>query len=643
MKLLIPSLFPLTRTLLRVVATVMLAACGNNQLSHTADRVIVLGFDGMDPALAREWMADGSLPNLRQLAENGYFQVLPTSLPAQSPVAWSDFATGGDASVHGIYDFLRRDPESYQPQFSFSGVEQPKHVFDWGDYRIPLGIPEAVNYRKGVPFWLRFEQSGGESTVEGVPVTYPPDPVHEMISGMGVPDLAGTQGTYSFYTTEADTYDHEGGRVIPIKVSDGKVETELLGPQHPMMRDAHWLTLPLKLSRTGNGVNLQLGSEVRSLQPEEWSDWLPVSFPVMPMLAIHGMVRVLLVSGFPDVRLYISPIHADPLHADLPISSPPDFAKHLADRIGRFHTLGMAEETWSLNDEKISDQDFLQMNRIFMHEREQMLYDALQQSRSRLIVSVFVQVDRISHMFWRTRDPLHARHADAEPASKNAIHMIYQESDRIVGEVRKRMRAGDKLIILSDHGFAPYRRSVHLNRWLMENGYLKLKRGSKKKTATLDDIDWGATRAYAIGLNGVYLNLRGREPQGIVAPEQVAALKQEISKALLKFTDPANGEAVLAAVHDTTTSYSQPAQLEAPDLIAGYRPGFRASWETALGQVPDALVSENRSKWSGDHCIEPSFVPGVLFASFKPLHEVPGISGMAKLIEGTLGEGSKGH
>ncbi len=631
------------RTWLAILVAVVLAACNNGQSPQVTDRVIVLGFDGMDPALAREWIADGSLPNLRQLAADGVFQPLPTSLPAQSPVAWSDFATGGDASVHGIYDFLRRDRGNYKPRFSFSGIEQPAHSFDWGDYRIPLGIPEPVNYRKGVPFWLKFEQSGGESTVEGVPVTYPPDPVHEMISGMGVPDLAGTQGTYSFYTTQADAYDHEGGRVIPIKVSAGIVETELLGPQHPLIREERWLSLPLKLSPIKTGVNLELGGEARSLQPGEWSDWLPVSFPVMPMLTIHGMVRVLLVSGFPDVRLYVSPIHADPLHADLPISSPPGFAKDLAGRIGRFHTLGMAEETWSLNDERINDQDFLQMNRIFMHEREQMLYEALQQSHSRLIVSVFVQVDRISHMFWRTRDPLHARHADTEPASKNAIHMIYQESDRIVGEVRKRMRAGDKLIVLSDHGFAPYRRSVHLNRWLLDNGYLKLKRAGKTPSATLDDIDWSATRAYAIGLNGIYLNLRGREAEGIVEPQQAAALKQELSKALLKFNDPSNGEAVLAAVHDTASSYSQPAQTEAPDLIAGYRPGFRASWETALGQVPDALVSENRSKWSGDHCIEPSFVPGVLFVSFKPPHPVPGISGMARLIESALDRGDKSH
>lgn len=594
-------------------------------------RLIVLGFDGMDPQLTERWMDDGTLPTFAALRAEGYYQRLATTNPPQSPVAWASFATGTGAGAHGIYDFLRRDPQTYRPDFSIARYTPPAHSVDVGAWSLPIGNGELRNLRDGEPFWLKAQLAGQRATVQRVPVTYPPDPIHRMVSGMGVPDLRGTQGTYTLFGTRRMTDAESGGRVVRVRMSaEGRIDTELEGPTHPLKPTAPALQLPLVVLARKDGAHVTLGAHSEELKVGEWSDWWPIAFDY-GLGSIPAMVRMRLIEGYPSPLLYVSPIHADPLDSALPLTSPPEYAPALAERIGRFHTLGMPEETWSLNQGHLDEAGYLDMVRTTLAEGEAMLQDALDADDSELVVKVFVQTDRVSHMFWRGLDDAHPLHAESSELARGAIPWIYREADRVLASVRARMRPGDRLVVLSDHGFAPFRRAVHVNRWLIEHGYLKLKAGVTELAPLFADVDWSQSRAYALGLNGLYLNQRGREGQGIVDRGERDALLAELRAGLAQWHD-SDGSSVLRQTFLGSALYAGAHAAEAPDLVLGYAPGFRASWQTSLGAAPSGLIEDNRQPWSGDHCIDPDAVPGVLFASFKPDRPIAGIAAMAHLL-----------
>jgi predicted AlkP superfamily phosphohydrolase/phosphomutase len=322
----------------------------------------------------------------------------------------------------------------------------------------------------------------------------------------------------------------------------------------------------------------------------------------------------------------------------LPLSSPPDYAAQLAEQIGRYHTLGMPEETWSLNQGHLDEAAYLQMVGTTLAEGEAMLYDALDHHDSELVVHVFVQPDRVSHMFWRGLDPTHPMYAESSELARGAVEWIYREADRVLGTVRQRLGPNDQLVVLSDHGFAAFRRAVHVNRWLVQEGYLVLKEGARESAPLFADVDWTRSRAYALGLNGLYLNQRGREAQGMVTADQRDALLQELRERLAQWRD-GNAEQVITQSYLGSELYQGPYSAEAPDLVLGYAAGYRASWQTTLGAVPGALIDDNRQPWSGDHCIDPQAVPGVLFTSFTPDQPVAGIAAMAQLVLGHTPKG----
>ncbi|MDX2417072.1 MAG: alkaline phosphatase family protein [Xanthomonadales bacterium] len=612
----------------------LLAAC-SQAAPPVEQRLIVLGFDGMDPVLARKWMDDGSLPNFRKLATMGEFHPLPTSNPPQSPVAWSDFATGTGPGEHGIYDFLRRDPETYLPDFSISRVVPPQSFLSLFGMKLPLEDGEIINRRVGTPFWSAVEEQGGRSTVLRVPVTFPPDPIHRMMAGMGVPDLLGTQGTYTIYSTRpsisSDTGSSRSVRIRPDR--DGHIESLLEGPADPLKPGAPALNTRLLLDPVGDKVRIRLGDADIQLAPGEWSDWITVSFKYFGPASAMGIVRVYLLSAYPRVQLYVSPIHIDPRDPVVPLSSPAGYAAEMEERFGLYHTIGMPEETWSLNDGHLTDHAFLEVVRKTLQEQENMFYDALDHQDSDLVVSVFVQTDRVSHMFYRGIDPQHALYEDTDAEARDAIHWIYAEADRVLGETMQRMGSGDRLIVLSDHGFAPFRRAVHLNRWLADQNLLVLEGGNQVSSIGFTDVDWSRTRAYALGLNSLYINKAGREAQGIVGEEEAEQIKQQVILSLPHLQDPETGLPVVRGVFDGELLYPANANSDAPDLVIGYEPGFRASWQTTLGGVPASLIDDNNKKWSGDHCISPDAVPGVLFTSFKtdnPLNSIQGIARYAR-------------
>ena len=626
-----------------MVAALLLLGAGPVDEAGAADpapgRTIVLGFDGMDPKLTESWMAEGALPNFARLRQQGHYQPLPTTNPAQSPVAWSSFATGLNPGAHGIFDFLSRNPQTDGPDYSIASVKPPEHVLRAFGYQLPLDQGSITNRRVGTPFWISAEREGQPASVLRVPVTYPPDPVTRMLSGMGVPDLLGTQGTFTLYTTEEIEPETTGGRQIHVEPADGRVETTFAGPPDPFVVEPTPLTIPVVVEqRDGGRVHVTFDDAELDLGSQEWSGWVTVKFTFGGFMGVRGLVRLHLVEGFPNLKLYVSPIQIDPRAPAVPISSPGGYAADLASRIGLFHTIGMPEETWALNEDKISDDAWLDMEATILREREAMFFDTLARQDRGLIVQVFVQTNRVSHMFWRGIDELHPLHEQTSERGKGAIRWIYGEADRILGKTLDAVGPNDRLIVLSDHGFANWRHSVNLNRWLVDNGFMATKPGQPASEQLFANVNWPRTRAYAIGLNDIYLNRRGREALGIVREDEVAAVKREIAEKLKGAVDPETGEPMVLAVHDATEIYAGKMMRDAPDLVVGYAPGYRASWQTALGGVPAALVQPNDRKWSGDHCIEPSRVPGILFTSFAPAQPVGSIAEVPKLIRASLKE-----
>lgn len=612
----------------------LLGSCGQ-EAPRTEQRLIILGFDGMDPVLAEQWMDDGSLPNFRKLATMGGFRPLPTSNPPQSPVAWSDFATGTGPGEHGIYDFLRRDPETHLPDFSISRIIPPQNILPLFGMDLPLENGEIINRRIGTPFWSTVEEQGGRSTVLRVPVTFPPDPIHRMMAGMGIPDLLGTQGTYTIYSTRPLTFsDTSGSRSVRMRPDPrGHIESLLEGPAHPLKPEAPALNTGLLLDPAGEKVRIRLGDADIQLLPGEWSDWITVNFKYFGPATVKGIVRAYLLSAYPSVQLYISPINIDPRDPVIPLSSPPGYAAEMEERFGLYHTIGMPEETWSLNEGHMTDHAFLEVVQTTLQEQENMFYDALDHHDSNVVVSVFVQTDRVSHMFYRGIDPQHPLHKETDNEARNAIHWIYREADRVLGETMQRMGSEDRLIVLSDHGFAPFRKAVNLNRWLVDQGLMVLKDGKQESDIGFTAVDWSRTRAYALGLNSLYINRTGRETHGIADDDEAVQIKQQIISSLSGLQDPVTGAQAIRDVFNGEHLYPGNANNDAPDLVIGYEPGYRASWQTTLGGVPGFLIDDNNKKWSGDHCITPDAVPGILFTSFEteiPLDSIQDIARYAR-------------
>ncbi len=605
---------------------------------RAAGRTIVLGFDGFDPELTESWMAEGHLPHFARLAEKGHYQRLATTNPPQSPVAWASFATGLSPGAHGLFDFLSRNPLTYTPEYGLAATREPKWTVEFFGWRIPLDQGVTVSRRSGTPFWVTAERRGLPASVLRVPTTYPPDPITRMLAGMGVPDLLGTQGTYTMYATRSRNEGEEQGRWVQVEPSSGRVETVLEGPPNPLSSRGEPLSVPLVIEELAGGkVRAVLGGTAVELAPDNWSDWITVEFPFAGVLSVSGIVRLHLLRGFPDLLVYVSPIQIDPRDPVVRLSSPDEYAAELADSIGLYHTIGMPEETSSLNAGDLTDAAWLSMVKTILAEREAMLFDLLDRQKEGLIVTVFVQTDRVSHMFWRGLDAGHPLHASTDPAYRDSIRWIYGEADRILGRVMERMAPEDRLIVLSDHGFENYRRSVHLNRFLVDAGFMQLKPGAPPAEKLFTNVDWTRTSAYAIGFNGIFLNRKGREGLGVVRKEQIPELKAALTRQLLALVDPKTGRRVVDHVYDGDKIYAGPRHDEAPDLVVGYAPDYRASWQTALGGVPDGpAIVDNDRKWSGDHLIDPPAVPGVLFTSFPLEAPLPSIQQVGGLVARTL-------
>jgi predicted AlkP superfamily phosphohydrolase/phosphomutase len=260
-----------------------------------------------------------------------------------------------------------------------------------------------------------------------------------------------------------------------------------------------------------------------------------------------------------------------------------------------------------------------------------MLFAAMEKLRRGSLVCVFDGTDRIQHMFWRYMEKGHPAPVERDGGpGPTAIEEIYRKNDALIGQVMERMGEGDLLMVLSDHGFASFRRGVNLNRWLLDNGHLALKEGADGSAEWLAQVDWSRTKAYVLGLTGMWLNLKGREAHGIVEPgEPARRLKAELMSRLKALRDEEKGQVGINELFDTAELYEGPYLADAPDLIIGYADGYRVSWDCATGVVAGPVFEDNRKAWSGDHCIDPRLVPGVFFCTKKIRKKDPALVDIA--------------
>jgi len=609
----------------------------HSQTKPLIKRLIVVGFDGQEPRITERMMAEGRLPNFSALAEKGGYSRLRSTFPSITPVAWSSFTTGTNPGKHNIFDFLDRDPRTYLPRLSSTEIGSVDRELKLGKLRIPLAKPSIRLLRKSKPFWTILGEHNIWSTIIRVPITFPPDEFYgAQLSAMCTPDLLGTQGTFLLFTTRSGGGAfQEGGLRFELNTNGSKdsFKGAIEGPENSFFEGNPPMTLPLKidLDRAANRALVSVNGESVDLEPGELSDWVKLSFKAIPGMKVNGISRMMIIEMDEHVSLYVSPINIEPDKPVMPISHPSYYSSYLEKKLGPYATLGLAEDTWALNEKVTDDRTFMTQTNDIDDEREEMLFTALDRLRKGVLVTVFDATDRVNHMFWRYIEDGHPAAAGIDdPEYANAIEEQYLHNDEIVGKLMRRLGDGDVLWVMSDHGCTSFRRGVNLNAWLLENGYLALKDGADGTEEWLQSVDWSRTRAYAVGLVGIFLNIKGREVEGIVEEgAEVEALKTELKAQLDGLRDDEKDEVAINEAFDTDRLYRGPYKGNAPDLLMGYNHGYRISWDCASGVVAGAVFEDNTKAWSGDHIVDPRLVPGVFLANHPIDADDPAIIDLA--------------
>jgi predicted AlkP superfamily phosphohydrolase/phosphomutase len=627
----------------RVLALLLLvASCAPTPPDKAG--VFVLGVDGMDPGILQRLMDEGKMPNFARLARDGSFQPLATSNPPQSPVAWSTFVTGLDPGGHGIFDFVHRDPKTYMPISSATPPPgEPGRALHLFGYYLPIGGESPKNNRGGVPFWDALHDAGVPVEVYRMPGNYPPTPSKaKTLSGMGTVDMRGGYGVYTWFTDQPVPGRRDlKGDIQLVSVQDDDldgvpdtVRGTLKGPPDifhlppgTIPGDGDYLTAPvtIRLDPEEPVALVEVGDSRALVKEGEWTDWMDVRFDPLPggVMGLTGMVRFYAKTLRPAFQVYASPVNISPAAPAQEISTPSKFAPELASFLGPFYTQGMPEDTNALKDRMFTDDDYVAQVALVQKDAEAMLDLALARFGRGAMTFVYLSdIDLQCHMLWRHKDPKYpdapphpAREEAAARAHANDIEGYYRHVDAMLGRVRERLPEDTVLIVMSDHGFQPFTREVHVDAWLRDHGWLALKDGKRTGRITTGDVDWTKTRAYGIGFNSVYLNVQGREAEGIVPPAEADAVAADLSRQLLAFTDPKNGKAVVRRVFRGREAFHGPRVGEGPDLVVGYDVGYGASDQTTLGEVTDEVIEDNRSRWSGNHLMDPAVVPGVVLAN----------------------------
>ncbi len=597
-------------------------------------RVIVIGIDGMDPLLSERLMKAGKLPNFDKLRKLGGFQPLGTSIPPQTPVAWSNFINGAGPGSHGIFDFIHRHPEKQcAPFFSLTETVAGEGHWEIGEHKLPLCFwpfnhkpPATLLRRQGIPFWDYLDEAGIYSVFYDLPCNYPSSPSkyghHQCLSGMGTPDMLGTYGTYQHFAEDGPirTKDEGGGKRSMLFFENETAHAKLIGPTNNLLIKPEPVTIAFSIHRDtdAKAAVIEIQNQRILLNEGQWSRWLKLDFEMSKLGLnehISGICRFYLQEVSPNFRLYVSPINSDPSDSTLRITEPSEFIKEISNRLGLFYTTGFQEDHKALSNKVFTDAEYAIQADYVLAERLNLLKYALENYDDGLLFFYFSSTDLQAHMFWWDSDEKHpTRSATNAKKYFNKIHELYQKLDSVLGDILNRYGGKATIIVMSDHGFANFKRQFNLNTWLRENGYVQ----QAESTSILRDVDWSLTKAYGLGINGLYLNLRGREREGIVEPgwQQEELIRELINN--LEAVRDRNGRRVIRKVHRTDKAYFGPATALAPDLIVGYARGYRASWATCLGNMTKEVLLDNDSAWSADHCADVSEVPGVIFSN-KPI------------------------
>jgi predicted AlkP superfamily phosphohydrolase/phosphomutase len=585
-------------------------------------KAIVIGLDGLEPTIVESMLERGELPNLARIRQTGSYSRLRTTYPAQTPVAWSSFATGTNPGGHGIFDFISRNPATYLPDAALSHFAPPKNMFS---------PPQVVNQRKGVPFWQTLSQAGVPSVVLRCPCTFPPDEINgHMIAGVGVPDLRGSQNKGTFYTQKMDVPAGESEQVIILDSGDD-LKTHVIGPRNTKQSPASDAVCPIRVQVKLESCSLAIeagGSPARiEVKEKSWSEWIRFKFRLSMLQSVTGIARIYVRQIQPHVEFYISALNFDPAAPLFPVSAPAAYAKDLIEEIGLFSTLGMAEDHNGLNNGRLDEAAFLGHCELVLEERERLMRFELNRFKDGFFFLLFDTPDRVQHMVWRFRDPEHPGYEpDLARDFSGLIEQHYARCDKLLGPVLENTDENTLLIVLSDHGFNTFRRAFDTNTWLWQNQLLTLKNGKKPSEDMregLSEVDWSRTYAYATGLGGIYLNMKGRERDGILEEDSEAervrdAIQSEMPQAL----DSLKNRRPIRSVWRRESIYSGAYVADAPDLLVNFCPGYRVSWQSAVGGFANSLIEDNTRKWSGDHIVDPEAVPGIFFMN-KPVVAPP--------------------
>jgi predicted AlkP superfamily phosphohydrolase/phosphomutase len=672
------------------------------EVERGAGRAIVIGVDGFDHAVCTEMIAAGDLPALKALAEEGSFIPLIPTNPAQSPVSWATLTTGRNPGSTGVNDFLRAVPLAPEgiaaelaltrkvgtcgievkpvgPALILLGIAAALAIVFWARGRrrkavitaavglallaalpwvlgrvrdVTAKIPSPpLNARRGDAFWDRLDRAGVPTMSLLAPMAFPaPELQHgHLLCGLGVPDVMGTPGTVTIYREEAipagRSITPTGCRVRPLRDSgDGRLETVTVpGPRPDPEKPRLEVPVGVRVDRESRRIEIDVAGARASVAEGAWSPFLESKFDLPWMQSLHALTRFRTIEAGPRTVLYQEPGCFDPRRQNerIPITTPLSFGAELcAD--GPFDTLGWACATNPLQDEVIGDEVFLSDIEELVKQRETLLWKSLRKPGWRSFFCVLSTPDRVQHMFWRDRDPAHPRHdAGAVARRGDPIRDSYKRIDGIVAKVRTEIaRPDDLLLVVSDHGFSPWRWQVNLNRFLAEEGYLVGSGDQQERTletsigagSLFPGIDWSKTRAYSLGLGKIYVN---PFRVGVDGGERTRLL-EEIRGKLLALRH--EGAPVVRSAKLREEIYTGAHLRDSADLIIGFERAFRVSWQCTLGSLNEPVIAPNRSLWSGDHCsVDPELVPGVLFSSRKLDQDRAHVADVCPTIETQLG------
>jgi predicted AlkP superfamily phosphohydrolase/phosphomutase len=593
-------------------------------------KAIVIGLDGLEPTIVEAMLDRGELPNLARIRRSGSYSRLKTTYPAQTPVAWSSFATGTNPGGHGIFDFISRDPATYLPDAALSRFERPKSVF---------AAPHVVNQRTGVPLWRTLSEAGIPCVVLRCPCTFPPDELNgRMMSGVGVPDLRGSQNKGTFYTQDKNEQARESEQLVMLD-SGTDLKTHAIGPRNTRQSPPADTTCDLRVQvkRDAGSLVIDNGTTRIEVREKSWSEWVRFKFKFSMLQSATGIARVYVKQVERLVEFYVSAMNFDPTAPMFPISSPAGYSRELGDQIGLFSTLGMAEDHNGLNNGRLDEAAYLAQCELVLQERERLMRFELDRFTEGFFFLLYDTPDRVQHMMWRFRDPQHPGYEpDLARDFSTLVEQHYARCDRLLAPVLDKVDENTLLLVLSDHGFNTFRRAFDTNTWLFQNGFLALKNGSKPGEDLgegFSAVDWSRTYAYAVGLGGIYFNFKGRECDGILEEgTEAERVRNAIQTGLARIPDAITERIAIRNVLRREDLYSGPYATKAPDLLVNFCPGFRVSWQSAVGGFANSLIEDNTRRWSGDHIVDPDAVPGILFANRNFKHSGANIIDLAPTI-----------